>query len=114
MKRKLFAFFILIFSGVKAYLQDVIFPRQLTNAGSTLVMYQPQVDTWEKYKKLAFRVAFSLKPSQGEEILGVMYMEADTETDMDTHRVLMDSISVLKISFSLPVMVRNPSLSIEP
>ena len=26
-------------------------------------------------------------------------MEADTETDMDTHRVLMDSISVLKISF---------------
>src|SRR6185436_17877335 len=99
MKRKIFAFFILFFSGVKAYLQDVIFPRQLTNGGSTLVMYQPQVDTWEKYKKLAFRVAFSLKPSKGEEILGVMYMEADTETDMDTHRVLMDSISVLKISF---------------
>jgi hypothetical protein len=68
MKRKIFIFFILFLIGTKAYLQDVKYPRQFTNEGSVLVVYQPQVDSWEKYQKLVFRVAFSLKPSQGEEV----------------------------------------------
>ncbi len=64
-------------SGIRCRLfaQDPGWPRQLTNNGSVLVMYTPQVEDWPEYKTLNFRMAFSLTPYQGKEVVGVLYIE---------------------------------------
>ena len=79
--------------------QDITWPRQLTNEGSVLTMYQPQVQSWEQYEILDFRLAFSLKPAQGKEVVGVLYMKAGTDVNMETHRVFVSNISILKTNF---------------
>ncbi|MGZ5135002.1 MAG: hypothetical protein ACXWCG_07625, partial [Flavitalea sp.] len=99
MKKNILLLSIIMLIAMQAMLQDVQFPRQLTNEGSVLTMYQPQVESWEKYKKLDFRYAFSLKPNQGKEVLGVLYGNADTDANMETHRVLINNMSVSKINF---------------
>jgi hypothetical protein len=62
-------------------------------------MYQPQVQSWEQYKKLDFRLAFSLKPAQGKAVVGVLYLNAATDVNMETHRVLISDMSVVKTNF---------------
>ncbi len=84
---------------LEGYSQDVTWPRQLTNQGSVLTMYQPQVQNWDQFKKLDFRLAFSLVPNQGKEVLGVLYMLASTDVNMDNHKVLISNLSVLKTNF---------------
>ncbi|MGZ5189512.1 MAG: hypothetical protein ACXWCZ_00760, partial [Flavisolibacter sp.] len=69
MKKIFLPFSILLLMVIHAGSQDVTYPRQMTNQGSVLTIYQPQVDSWEKYKKLEFRSAFSLKPAHGKEVL---------------------------------------------
>lgn len=99
MKKIIISFSILILFAQKSISQDVTYPRQLTNQGSVITFYQPQVDSWEKYKKLEFRSAFSLKPAHGKEVLGVLYASANTEANMETHRVLINGYSISKVHF---------------
>ncbi|MDZ7614831.1 MAG: hypothetical protein U5K51_14905 [Flavobacteriaceae bacterium] len=63
-------------------------------------MYQPQVENWQDYKNLTYRLAFSLVPNQGKEVLGVLYMTANTAVNKETNSVLIQ-ILLLKGSFSL-------------
>lgn len=79
--------------------QDVSWPRELTNEGSVLTLYQPQVQSWEKYEKLDFRMAFSLVPFQDKEVVGVLYVLANTEVNMDDHKVLINNMTVSKVNF---------------
>src|SRR5690348_15129064 len=57
---------------------DIGWPRQVTQDGSELIYYQPQVDEWTDYKTLFARVAFSLTPAGEKQVLGVASMEAGT------------------------------------
>lgn len=98
MKKIVFLFTVMLIS-TQAKLQDVQFPRELTNEGSVLTLFQPQVDRWEEYKKLEFRTAFALMPRLGNEVLGVLYMKANTQVAMETHRVFIDSFTISKINF---------------
>jgi hypothetical protein len=79
--------------------QDVQFPRQLTNEGSVLTTYQPQVESWDQNKTLNCRMAFSLVPNGGKEVLGVLYMKASTDVNMDNHRVLIYNMTVSDTHF---------------
>ena len=99
MKKIILLFSIVMLIASEARLQDVTFPRQLTNEGSVLTMFQPQVDSWESYKRLHYRMAFALQPKQGEEVMGVLYMSADTEANMETHRVVIYNFSTTKVNF---------------
>jgi len=78
----------------------VKWPRQLTNEGSVRTLYQPQVQSWEQHKELDFRMAFSLKPNEGKEALGVLYMKSVTDVNTETHRVAISDMSVSKTNFS--------------
>jgi hypothetical protein len=51
-------------------------PRQRTNEQGRLVYYQPQVDAWTNFKDLTFRMAFSLTPKGGKEIVGIIELQA--------------------------------------
>src|SRR5262245_34285872 len=66
---------------------DIGWPRQVTQDGSELIYYQPQVDEWKDYKTLFARVAFSLTPNGGKQVLGVASMEAGTIVDKDSRTV---------------------------
>ncbi len=67
-----------LFAVLSAFAQDPGWPRQLTNNGSILVLYTPQVESWPDYQTIDFRMAFSLTPAQGTQMVGVMYIHATT------------------------------------
>jgi hypothetical protein len=81
------------------FAQDPGWPRQLTNSGTVLVLYTPQVKDWPDYKTLDFRMAFSLTPYQQKEVVGVVYITASTTVDTYTRMVSIFNISVTDVHF---------------
>lgn len=51
--------------------QDPGWPRQKFSSAGRLIYYQPQIDEWNNYKDLAFRMAFSLTPTGDKQVVGV-------------------------------------------
>jgi hypothetical protein len=72
-------------------------PRQRTNEQGRLVYYQPQVDAWTNFKDLTFRMAFSLTPKGGKEIVGVIELQAQTDVNMDDHSVLLRDFKINEV-----------------
>jgi hypothetical protein len=62
--------------------QDYGWPRQISKNGATLIYYQPQLDGWKDYKQLNARLAFSLTPQGGKNVLGVASVTAATTVTM--------------------------------
>jgi hypothetical protein len=79
--------------------QDIGWPRQVSQNGAQLIYYQPQVDEWKDYKELFARVAFSLTPKGGKEVLGVASMQAGTIVDKDTRTVFFRDVEVSSVRF---------------
>lgn len=78
---------------------DPGWPRQRTNEQGRLVYYQPQVDEWQNFKELQFRMAFSLQPKGGKEVVGIIEMEANTDVTVDNHSVLLWNFQIKDIKF---------------
>ena len=92
----IFTLFLFAFNG---YSQDIEFPRQLTNNGSVLTIYHPQVESWNNYTTLVYRMAFSLVPNQQKEVLGVLYMTSNTVSNTQDHTVFLSNMVVNKTMF---------------
>lgn len=99
MKRIIAALFVPMFFSVCLFSQDIQWPRQMTNNGSVLTVYQPQVQNWDSYMLLDFRMAFSLTPFQDKEVVGVVYMLANTDVNMDNHRVTISNMNINAVHF---------------
>ncbi|MFB6456211.1 hypothetical protein ACE38W_13145 [Chitinophaga sp. Hz27] len=80
--------------------QDFGWPRQITKDGATLIYYQPQIDSWEKYKTLAGRMAFSLTPSGGNQAVGVASFTANTDVNKETRTAYLTDIKVTDVRIS--------------
>jgi hypothetical protein len=78
---------------------DPGWPRQLTNQGSVLTVYQPQVDDWPNYTKISFRMAFTLVPLHGEKVVGVMTIDALSTVDMTNRMVEIYFLVISKVHF---------------
>lgn len=76
---------------------DPGWPRQRTNEQGSLIYYQPQVDTWTNFKDLDFRMAFSLTPKGGKEIVGVLELQAKTDVNVDDHSVLLRDFKIKEV-----------------
>lgn len=77
----------------KAAVQDPGWPRVLEKDGQKVVIYQPQVDSWEDYRKIVFRAAVGVTPkNEKETVFGVIEVHADTKVDHDTRMVLAENI----------------------
>ena len=74
--------------------QDPGWPRQIVKAQGTLVYYQPQVDDWENFQKLHWRMAISLTPAGAKEIVGVVTLHGDTSVNSETQMVLISNLQV--------------------
>lgn len=74
--------------------QDPGWPRQIVKPQGTLVYYQPQVDDWENFQKLHWRMAFSLTPAGGKEFAGAVTLHGETGVNSETQMVLISNIQV--------------------
>ena len=70
-------------------------PRTYHHGSATLVLYQPQVDSWKSYAKIRFRAAFSLATTTGGPLhYGVLAVEADTTVDHESWMVMMTNLDL--------------------
>jgi hypothetical protein len=60
---------------------DPGWPREKYSNGTRLIIYQPQVDDWENFQDLSWRMAISLTPKNGKEVVGVVEMKGNTDID---------------------------------
>lgn len=80
--------------------QDPGWPRQLKKDGSVMVTYTPQVENWQDYQSINFRMAFSLVPAhQTKQVVGVVYLNATTVNDTYTHMVTFSNINIVSVHF---------------
>jgi hypothetical protein len=56
-------------------------PRELYQNGTRLIVYQPQVDDWQNFQDLSWRMAISLTPKTGKTVVGVVEMKGTTSID---------------------------------
>ncbi len=82
--------------------QNKGWPRSFSNSGGTLVLYQPQVDSWQNYSVVDARSAFSLTPAGGKEEVGVVTFKMQSVVDMDSHTVFLYSPTINTIFFPPP------------
>jgi len=99
MKKLIHLIILVLGSVVGSFAQDPGWPRQLTNNGSILVLYTPQVEDWPEYQTLNFRMAFSLTPYQAKEVVGVLYISATTTVDTYTHMVTIFNMNITGVHF---------------
>src|SRR5207248_10036034 len=60
---------------------DPGWPREKFSNGNRLITYQPQVDDWKNFQELTWRMAVSLTPKGGKEVVGVGEMKGNTDVD---------------------------------
>jgi hypothetical protein len=76
-------------------------PRSYTtNSGAALVIYQPQVATWDKQKLMtAYAAASYTPPGAAKPALGTFQLEADTDVSVAERLVGFSKYRVLEASF---------------
>src|SRR5450631_1114827 len=100
MKNQYCLFLLFGLISITARAQDPGWPRQFKNNGSVLVVYPPQVENWEQYQTINFRMAFSLVPAyQTKSVVGVVYINATTEVDTYNHMVAISKMNITSVHF---------------
>lgn len=80
--------------------QDPGWPRQITQDGATLTYYQPQIDSWDNYRAMKARMAFSLTPKGGKQSVGVVSISAATDVNKDTRTAYFHDVKIDDVRFS--------------
>lgn len=80
--------------------EDQGWPREFVNEEARIIIYQPQIDFWESYRKLEGWVALDIRPTGSDKnILGSIKMRADTKTNFETRTVLIYNKEVVDTYF---------------
>ncbi len=95
----IFLIFYQITNSQVQIMTDSGWPRTMTNQGSVLTIYQPQVEEWQQNLNLSCRMAFSLQPAYGKEAVGVVYVNALTNVNMNNRMVEVYNILVTQTHF---------------
>src|SRR6202021_3633480 len=74
-------------------------PRVFDRDGNHVILYQPQLKSWQKYRELVADTAISITPQGGQQILGVISWKADTIANVSTRTVYVHDIEVLSSRF---------------
>ena len=82
-----------------SFAQDIGWPREKTSADATIIYYQPQLDEWTNFRQLDARMAVSIKQKTGESTVGVVYLRARTDANLDTRNVLLSQFQITSTKF---------------
>jgi hypothetical protein len=74
-------------------------PRVMDRDGNHVILYQPQVKSWQKYRTLVADTAISITPQGGKQVLGVISWKADTQANVSLRTVYVHDIEVLSSRF---------------
>lgn len=81
------AAYLLLLLGIPNVLfaEDIGWPREMTQNGTRIVYYQPQIDQWTDYRMLDARMAISVTPTGGKPTPGVVsFMRGPIRTKRPT------------------------------
>ena len=74
-------------------------PRQIDLTTGTVLMYQPQVSSWQG-NQIEFRSALAIMPKGGkQESFGVMFATARTQVDKVARTVVFENLKITKTDF---------------
>jgi hypothetical protein len=79
--------------------EDPGWPRRVDKDGATLIVYQPQVDSWNNFTDLDGRFAISLTPPAGKPVVGVVVVHGQTDTNAEDDMVTIHDLSVKSTEF---------------
>ncbi len=79
--------------------QDPGWPRQITKPQGTVVYYQPQVDNWNDFENIDWRMAISVTPSGGTATVGALLMHGWTSVNSETQMVLISNMTIKSAYF---------------
>ncbi len=74
-------------------------PRVFDRNGTHVVVYQPQLKAWQKYRTLVADTAISITDQGQKPVLGVISWRAETITDRSNQTVYVSNIVVLDARF---------------
>ncbi|MCA9417952.1 MAG: hypothetical protein KC917_16865, partial [Candidatus Omnitrophica bacterium] len=79
---------------------DQDWPRVHQLDDGQVVVYQPQVESWDKYKVFTAKAAIQVIPTGKETgIFGAIQIDADTQVDYQTRMVLVENIQITGPTF---------------
>ena len=79
---------------------DPGWPRTFTKDGTTLTIYQPQIDAWKDYEKMKFRCALEVQLAGATDpAYGVVAVQADTSVDENSTHVYITNMKVAALRF---------------
>jgi len=74
-------------------------PRDVSISNAALLIYQPQVNSWND-NQLDFRSALAIKPTGAkEETFGVVFVTARTQVDKVERTVVFENLKITKLDF---------------
>src|SRR5262245_57978093 len=87
--------------GGKQLQEDQEWPQELMGGdGSTVLLYQPQVESWKDYKLLRARMAVAFRRmGTASPTLGGLVLEGDTSTSAEQGEVRISSIRIVEGRF---------------
>ena len=88
--------------------QELSWPREYPgDNGAKLVLYQPQIESWDDQSRVGARLALAYSSSESAPpVFGAFEIAADTEVDLDTRKVRIMRFEILKASF--PSLTEGP------
>src|SRR5215475_16171543 len=78
---------------------DSSWPRERYSNGNRLIIYQPQVDNWNNFQDLSWRMAVSLTPKGGKTVIGVVEMKGTTSVDNVNKLVNISNLQITNTYF---------------
>src|SRR5262245_23038448 len=87
--------------GGKQLQEDQEWPQELMGGdGSTVLLYQPQVESWKDYKLLRARMAVAFRRTgTASPTLGGVVLEGDTSTSSEEGQVRISNIRIVEGRF---------------
>ena len=87
--------------GGRLVQDDQAWPQELMSGdGSTVLLYQPQVESWKDYKLLRARMAVAFRQmGTPAPALGAVELEGDTSTSIDADEVRISNIRIVQGRF---------------
>ncbi|HTR67520.1 MAG TPA: hypothetical protein VMH85_17200 [Terriglobales bacterium] len=78
---------------------DTAWPKTFEKNGTHIIVYQPQLKSWEKYRTLVADTAVAITPPDGKQFLGVISWSAETQADVASRSVFVSDIHVISSRF---------------
>ncbi|MGA3055788.1 MAG: hypothetical protein ABSD63_16405 [Candidatus Korobacteraceae bacterium] len=74
-------------------------PMEFLKDGNVLIVYQPQIRDWNRFRELTSDTAVSITPKGGKPVLGVVSWSATTVTDTQARIVVIKDIQLTQARF---------------